>query len=54
MVDGQKYNIEDKNFDAALVFFYRSQRIVDAVRIYKKGMSIDELNIIKNKFLKIL
>ena len=49
-----KYNIEDKNFDAALVFFYRSQRIVDAVRIYKKGMSIDEVNVIRDKFLKVL
>ena len=49
-----KYNIGDKNFDAALVFFYRSQRIVDAVRIYKKGMTIDELNVIKDKFLKLL
>jgi len=49
-----KYNIDDKNFDAALVFFYRPQRIVDAVRIYKKGVSLEELVIIKNKFLKIL
>lgn len=44
-----KYNNEDKNFDAALATFYRAKGLVDHVRIYKKGMNLDELKKIKQK-----
>ncbi len=49
-----KYNATDINFDAALSLFYRVQQVVDAVRIYKKEMSLKELEQIKEKFLKLL
>ena len=49
-----KYNATDKNFDAALSLLYRVQKIVYAVRIYKKSLSVEELDFIKDKFLKLL
>jgi len=49
-----KYNATDINFDAAQSLFYRVQKVVDAVRIYKKGLSLEELELIKEKFLKLL
>ncbi len=49
-----KYNTTDKNFDAALSLFYRVQKVVDAVRIYKKELSFEELEQIKERFLKLI
>lgn len=44
-----KYNTSDNNFDAALATFYRISGIVDAVRIYKKDLSLEDLKTIKAK-----
>ncbi|OYT16392.1 MAG: hypothetical protein B7C24_07995 [Bacteroidetes bacterium 4572_77] len=49
-----KYNTSGMNFDAALALFYRAEKIVDAVRIYKQALTVEEVNIIKDKFLKLL
>jgi hypothetical protein len=54
MITDIKYNSADKNFDAALSLFYRVQRIVYAVRLFKKSLSTEELDLIKDKFLKLL
>lgn len=47
-----KYNSPTLNFDAAISMFYRAHKVVDAVRIYKKSLSFEELNTIREKFLK--
>lgn len=49
-----KYNAPDINFDAAQSLFFRAQKVVDAVRIYKKGISMEELSQIRESFVKLL
>jgi len=49
---GIKHNIEDSNFDAALVFIYTKQGIKDMVRIYYADNNIDKLKVIKRKYLE--
>jgi len=48
---GIKHNIEDSNFDAALVFIYSKHGIIDMVRIYYADNNLDKLKIIKRKYL---
>ena len=47
-----KYNIEDSNFDAALVFIYTEKGIVDLVRIFNAEMNIDTLKLLRRKYLE--
>lgn len=49
-----KYNSPGMNFDAALSFFLRVHKVVDAVRIYTESMSFEDLNTLRDKFLKLL
>jgi len=47
-----KYNNRMLNFDAAFSLFYRAKNVVFAVRIFKEGLTMDELNLLKEQFLK--
>lgn len=47
-----KYNNRSLNFDAALSMFYRATKVVFAVRIYKEGVTLDELKLLQDQFLK--
>lgn len=49
-----KYNNPELNFDAASSLFYRAKRVVFAVRIFKEGVTMDELHLLKDQFLKRL
>lgn len=49
-----KYNNTGLNFDAASSLFYRAKKVVFAVRIFKEGLTLDELNLLKEQFLKRL
>lgn len=49
-----KYNNPTLNFDAALSMFYRAKKVVFAVRIFKEGVNMDELKLLKDQFLKKL
>lgn len=49
-----KYNNSGMNFDAALSMFYRATRVVFAVRIFKEGLTHDDLKVIKDQFYKRL
>lgn len=49
-----KYNNPSLNFDAALSLFYRAKKVVFAVRIYKDGVTLDELKLLQSQFLKKL
>ena len=49
-----KYNIEDSNFDAALVYIYTEKGIVDLVRIFNFDYSIEKLKLIRHKYLEKL
>ncbi len=47
---GIKRNFEISNFDAALGLFYRSQGIIDFVRIYDKESKIEKLTEIRERY----
>lgn len=49
-----KYNNAGLNFDAASSLFYRSKSVVFAVRIFKEGLIMEELELLKEQFLKRL
>ena len=49
-----KYNIEDNNFDAALVSVYYENGILDMVRIFDINASIEKLRSIRKKYLEKL
>jgi len=49
-----KYNNPMLNFDAASSLFYRARKVVFAVRIFKEGLTMDELKLLKDQFLKRL
>ena len=46
-----KYNLEDSNFDAALVYIYTATSILDLIRIFDEECSVAKLNVIKRKYL---
>ena len=46
-----KYNIEDSNFDAALVYIYTEKGIIDLIRIFNFDYNIDKLRLIRRKYL---
>ena len=47
-----KYNLEDSNFDAALVYVYFEKGIVDFVRIFCLESNIEMLKQIRKKYLE--
>ncbi len=47
-----KYNLEDSNFDAALVFVYYEKGIVDFVRIFCLDNKIEMLRQVRKKYLE--
>ena len=47
-----KYNLEDSNFDAALVYVYTATSILDLIRIFDVDSSVAKLNDIKRKYLE--
>jgi hypothetical protein len=47
-----KYNNPTLNFDAALSLFYRSKKVVFAVRIYKESVTPEDLKLLSAQFLK--
>ena len=47
-----KYNLEDSNFDAALVYVYTATSILDLIRIFDVNSSVAKLNDIKRKYLE--
>ena len=47
-----KYNMEDSNFDAALVYVYTATSILDLIRIFDVDSSVAKLNVIKCKYLE--
>lgn len=49
-----KYNNPGLNFDAASSLFYRSKQVVFAVRIYKEGVTEEDLKTLKEQFFKRL
>ena len=49
---GIKQNIEDSNFDAALVYIFSKHGIIDMVRIFYADNNLDKLKVIKRKYLK--
>ncbi len=46
-----KDDIENRNFDAALATFFKNENVYDAVRIYKPGISPEELKSIQEKYV---
>ncbi len=49
-----KYNNPTLNFDAALSLFYRAKKVVFAVRIFKEALTMAELKLLQDQFLKKL
>ncbi len=49
-----KYNIEDNNYDAALVSVYYESGILDMVRIFDENATIEKLRNIKKKYIEKL
>jgi len=49
-----KYNNPSLNFDAALSLFYRAKKVVFAVRIFKEAVTLEELKLLQEQFLKKL
>lgn len=49
-----KYNMEDKNFDAALGHIYYENGLLDVVRIYDQHASLKKLTFIRNKYLEYI
>jgi len=49
---GIKQNIDDSNFDAALVYIFSKYGIIDMVRIYYADNNLDKLKVIKRKYLE--
>lgn len=49
-----KYNIEDKNFDAALGHIYHDGGLMDIVRIYDHHSSLEKLTFIRDKYLEYI
>jgi len=47
-----KYNNPGLNFDAALSLLYRAKKVVFAVRIFQKDVSMEVLKLIKEQFYK--
>lgn len=47
-----KYNNPSLNFDAALSLFYRAEKVVFAVRIFKEDINSEELELLKEQFYK--
>ncbi len=47
-----KYNLEDSNFDAALVYVYYEKGIVDLVRIFCLDNKIEMLKQVRKKYLE--
>ncbi len=47
-----KYNLEDSNFDAALVYVYSEKGIVDFVRIFCLDNNIEMLKQVRKKYLE--
>jgi hypothetical protein len=49
-----KYNIEDSNFDAAMVYIYTSKGILDLVRIFNTDKDVEKLRFLRSKYLEKL
>jgi hypothetical protein len=47
-----KYNIDDNNFDAALVYVFYEEGIMDLVRIFDLNSSLKKLKCIREKYLE--
>ncbi len=47
-----KYNMEDNNYDAAMVSVFYEHGILDLVRIYDQKYSIEKLRTIRKKYLE--
>jgi hypothetical protein len=47
-----KYNIEDNNYDAALVTVFYENGLLDMVRIFDQNSSIEKLKTIRKKYLE--
>jgi hypothetical protein len=46
-----KYNTEDSNFDAAMVYVYTETGILDLVRIFSVERDIEKLKLLRQKYL---
>lgn len=49
-----KYNMDDKNFDAAQCSVYYRYGLIDFVRIYDQDSSLAKLNFIRDKYLEAI
>lgn len=49
-----KYNMEDKNFDAALGHIYYENGLLDIIRIYDQHASLKKLIFIRKKYLEYI
>lgn len=49
-----KYNMENKNFDAAQCSVYYRYGLIDFVRIYDRDSSLSKLNFIRDKYLEAI
>jgi hypothetical protein len=47
-----KYNMEDSNFDVALVYVYTVSNILDLVRVFDTDCPVSKLETIKRKYLE--
>ncbi|NPD47006.1 MULTISPECIES: hypothetical protein [unclassified Lentimicrobium] len=54
IITDMKYNNSGMNYDAALSLFYRASKVVFAVRIFKEGLTKEELFGLKEQFYKRL
>ena len=52
ITENMKVNPKYNNFDAAIGVFFTPQGVVDTVRIFKKDIDIDEIKLLKSRYLQ--